>query len=76
MDSTWSLIHGALSQDHQLVEQLCDKAEFWANVSQNREGEFINLLKHMADENSWKDLLCHGILFILVYHTHPAHQRV
>lgn len=61
----WAAVNRALLNDPKM-RPLANFEEFQQNVEQKGVQQFVNLLKDMADKDSWGDLLKNGISFLTV----------
>ena len=60
----WNSINNALTKDLSMSTLLANEEEFQQNVKQKGEQQFIDLLRYMAEKNSWRNLLEHGTYFL------------
>ena len=65
MGYVWLAVNRALLNDPKM-RPLANLEEFQQNVEQKGVQQFVNLLKDMADKDSWGDLLKNGISFLTV----------
>src|SRR5579863_7450500 len=63
----WLAVNHALlilAKDPSMGTLLANKEEFQQNVKQKGEQQFIELLRDIAEKNSWRDLLENGTFFL------------
>ena len=60
----WHAVNHALAKDPSMSTLLANKEEFQQNVKQKGEQQFIELLRDIAEKNSWRDLLENGTFFL------------
>jgi len=63
LDFVWIAVNHAVAGDPKMPP-LANLEEFRRNVEQKGEQQFINLLRDMAEENSWGELLANGTSFL------------
>ena len=63
LNTVWVNVHNALSNDPALSPRRADQKEFEENLKNYGEKQFIDLLREMAKNKNWRDLLEHGTSF-------------
>ena len=64
LKNVWISVKGALAKDPSMSTLLANEEEFQQNVKQRGEQHFIDLLRDLAEKNSWRDLLENGTSFL------------
>ena len=65
LDIVWFKVYNALEEDQNLRSRRADQKEFEENVKKHGKEKFIDLLREMAKNKNWRDLLEHGTSFLV-----------